>query len=184
MPGKIFVNYRRGDDRSGAARIRDVMVEAFGHQNVFMDIADLQAGLRFDQELDKALAEADVLLAIVSWRWMDLLAERQASGERDFVREEIAAALIRGIAVIPVLMGRVRLPPAADLPEDIRGLAMHQGLVVTHERFGRDVHDLVNAVRRFRTAKWARPRWWFWGACLFISLAIAFASAYWLRLAL
>ncbi len=68
-----------------------------------MDVDNLLAGQRFDIELEKALGETDVFLAVIGPRWLELLAERQARGERDYVREEIAGALQRGIVVVPVL---------------------------------------------------------------------------------
>src|SRR5262245_36662609 len=126
MPGKIFVNYRRDDDRSTAARIRDRLAATFGAANVFMDVDNLIAGQRFDKELEKALAETDVFLAVIGPRWLELLAERQRGGERDYVREEIAGALQRGILVIPVLIERTPLPRADALPENILDLVLHQ----------------------------------------------------------
>ena len=64
MAGKIFVNYPRDDAPDGAARLRDGLVAKFGKSNVFMDVDNLLAGQRFDEELAKALAECDVLIAV------------------------------------------------------------------------------------------------------------------------
>jgi Tfp pilus assembly protein PilF len=147
MPGKVFVNYRRDDERAMAARIRDRLAATFGNANVFMDVDHLMAGQRFDKALEKALAQTDVFLCVIGPRWLELLSERQGSGERDYVREEIAGALQRGIVVIPVLIERTPLPRADALPEDIRDLVLHQKHVVTHEQFGRDVAGLVEAIR-------------------------------------
>src|SRR5262249_45763829 len=83
-------------------------------------------------------------------RWLELLAERQISGERDYVREEIAGALQRGIVVVPVLIERTPLPRADALPDDIRELVLHQKIEVSHERFGRDLAELVNAIKHLR----------------------------------
>jgi hypothetical protein len=152
MPGKVFVNYRRDDARDMAARIRDRLAATFGDANVFMDVDDLLAGQRFDKELEKALDQTDVFLAVIGPRWLELLAERQASGERDYVREEIAGALQRGIVVIPVLIERTPLTRAEALPEDIRDLALHQTHEVAHVRFGRDVAELKEAIRLARKA--------------------------------
>ncbi len=115
-----------------------------------MDVDNLLAGQRFDRELSKALDDCDVLIAIIGPRWMDLLKARTQSSERDYVREEIAAALQRGIVVIPARVGlEGRMPPlprSEDLPEDISNLVLHQKHDVAHERFGRDVADLIVAI--------------------------------------
>src|SRR5262245_50976433 len=126
MSGKIFVSYRRDDVRDMAARIRDRLAQTFGDNNVFMDVENLIAGQRFDVELKKALSETDVLVAMIGPRWVELLTERRARGERDYVREEIAEALQRGIIVIPALIERTPLPRPDALPANIRDLVLHQ----------------------------------------------------------
>jgi len=159
MAARIFINYRRDDERSTAARIRDRLAGVFGAANVFMDVDNLLAGQRFDKELEKALAEADVFLAVIGPKWMDLFTERQAAGDRDYVRDEIAGALKRGIIVIPALIERTPLPRADALPDDIRELVLHQKHDIGHERFGRDVEALVTAIRLVRRrSRWARLR--------------------------
>ena len=120
-PGRYFISYRREDDPAAAARVRDALAARFGKANLFMDVDSLSAGQRFEDELAKALAACDVLIAIIGPRWMDLLKARgQMSGVRDFVRDEIAQALKRKIMVVPVRVGRENnLPPiprAKDLP--------------------------------------------------------------------
>jgi hypothetical protein len=151
MAAKIFVNYRRDDAKSEAARLRDRLAVAFGAANAFMDIDNLLAGERFDLKLQEALAETDVFLAVIGARWMDLLKARTASGEHDYVREEIAAALADGLTVIPVLMDRAPLPRSEELPADIRGLVLHHKHDVAHESFGRDVAALIQSIKARRT---------------------------------
>ena len=119
-PGKIFVNYRRDDERSTAARVRDRLALEFGKSNVFMDVDSLTAGQRFDKELEKALAETNTLLAIIGTNWIGLLRKRQASGEPDYVRKEIAEAInevsamgYEGIVLTPEARSSVR-PLAAS----------------------------------------------------------------------
>jgi hypothetical protein len=151
MAGKIFVSYRREDAAADARGIRDALADRFGPANVFMDVDNLLAGQRFDKKLSEALDSCDVLIAVMGRRWMDLLKARTTqSGEIDYVREEIAAALRRGIVVIPVrvgLEGRLpALPSRDDLPENLRDLILHQKQDVVHERFGRDMNDLVVAI--------------------------------------
>ena len=153
VAGKIFVNYRRDDAKAEAARLHDRLAQSFGAANVFMDVDNLLPGERFDLRLKEALAGTDVFLAVIGARWMDLLEARAGSGERDYVREEIAAALAAKLVVIPVLMDRAPLPKAASLPEDIRELALFHKHDVVYESFGRDVQALIAAIEAHRQAR-------------------------------
>ncbi len=150
MAGKIFVNYRRDDARDSAARLRDKLAATLGEDAVFMDVDNLLAGERFDLKLKEALADTEVFLAVIGPRWLSLLEARMASGERDFVREEIGEALAAGIAVIPVLMDRAPMPKAASLPEDIRELTLYHKHDIAYESFGRDVAALIEAIETHR----------------------------------
>jgi hypothetical protein len=147
MRGKIFISYRRGDVPGDARSICDRLERKFGKKNVFMDVDRLLAGQRFDRELGKALSRCNALIAVIGSRWMELLSEHERSGEQDFVRDEIAAALKRDIVVIPVLIGREdfmpTLPHKESLPEDIRDLIMYQKRDIAHESFNRDADGLI-----------------------------------------
>lgn len=191
MPSKIFVNYRRDDDAAAAARVRDGLAAKFGKANVFMDVDNLLAGQRFDIKLAEALDACDVLIAVMGERWMGILRERTAAieadpNERDYVRQEIAAALKRGIVVIPVRVGRDgKLPPlprASELPADICDLVAHQKHDVRHETHGRDVADLIEAIRTVRRealAQQPRRMPWRWvGGTASVAFGIGSAAAY------
>jgi TIR domain len=157
MSGKIFVNYRRDDAAGDARGVRDALAAKFGEANVFMDVDNLKPGQRFDVELAKALDACDVFIAVIGPRWMDLLRQYDLDRKFDYARAEIAAALQRGISVIPVRVGRegsvLQLPQPEELPEDLRALVLHQKHDVVHERFRRDVADLTQAVESLRKVK-------------------------------
>src|SRR5215470_6069246 len=160
--GKIFVSYRREDAPGDARSIYERLGRSFGEGKVFMDVDQLLAGQRFDRELDKALAECDVLIAVIGSRWMELLSECTQHGKRDYVRDEIAAALLRNIIVIPVMMGReANMPPlplAQDLPENIRDLVLYQKHNIAHESFGRDAAHLIAVLKSLlRERRGPRP---------------------------
>lgn len=63
--------------------------------------------------------------------------------------------------VIPVRVGRegqlLPLPRPDDLPADIRDLVLYQKHDVAHERFGRDIADLIEAITLARRSKRAQP---------------------------
>ncbi len=180
--GKIFISYRRDDAPGDARSIRDRLARKFGEANVFMDVDRLLAGQRFDRELDKALSQCDVLLAVIGFRWTELLSAQ--TGKRDFVREEIAAALKRDVPVIPVLVGREEhmpsLPQADDLPEEIRDLVLYQKHAIAHESFGRDAAELIAAIH-FVLGSGSRDTLWRTVAVLIVVglLATTVSVTYW-----
>ena len=139
--------------RDAAARLRDKLAAALGDSEVFMDVDNLLAGERFDLKLKEALAGTEIFLAVIGPRWMELFEARMESGERDYVREEIAAALAAQIPVIPVLMDRAPLPKAASLPEDIRELVLYHAHGIVYESFGRDVQALIEAIEVHRRTR-------------------------------
>ncbi len=108
MAGKIFINYRRGDDAGYSGRLFDRLQEVFEPQRLFMDVDNIAPGLDFVRVLNERIAECDVMLAVIGKHWLDA---RHASGARrlddprDLVRVEIASALNQGKRVIPVLVG-------------------------------------------------------------------------------
>src|SRR6185312_394571 len=134
MSRRIFISYRREDGAANARGICDRLSSAFGSSNVFMDVHSLVPGQRFDKELNRALDKCSVFVAVVGPKWMEMLAKREAGGEHDYVRQELATALKRDMVVIPVLVEGARLPAATSLPADIKDLLMHQKQEITHER--------------------------------------------------
>lgn len=167
--GKIFISYRRDDDPNGAARVRDSLAARFGKSAIFMDVDNLLAGQKFDAELSKALAQCDVLVAVIGARWSEVLRAKleEAAADpdhRDYVRDEIAGALQRGIPVVPVRVGREgalpALPRPSELPAEISDLVLHHKHDVRHETFGRDAADLAAAIRMLqRQGKRPGRRW-------------------------
>jgi formylglycine-generating enzyme required for sulfatase activity len=178
MAGKIFVNYRRQDARADARSIHYRLVAAFGKANVFMDVDNLRPGQQFGQELETALEQCDVFLPIIGPRWLDLLNARSESGQRDYVRDEIAGALGRGIMVIPILVDGATLPRPDELPHDLRAVVSHQSHTLTHERFGRDLGDLVDAIKERRPSKGSRYRGTIWLSVLGVLALAAIVSGY------
>lgn len=147
----IFISYRRSDAQFAAGRLADALVREFGDERIFRDIEDIEAGADFIDTLDKALAECKVMLVIIGSQWLDM---RDAQGQRrihnqgDWVRQEIARALARGIRVVPVLLERTEIPPDAALPDDLKALTRRQALRLADDQWPRDVAALVAALRR------------------------------------
>ena len=151
MTGKIFINYRRGDDPGHTGRLFDRLQDAFAPKQLFLDVDNIAPGLDFVRVLDERIAECDVVLAVIGRGWLDA---RDAKGAlrledpQDFVRIEIAAALSRDKRVIPVLVGDAQMPRPDELPEVLRPLARRNAVRLTHERFHTDMQGLIKALQQ------------------------------------
>jgi TIR domain len=150
MTGKIFINYRRGDDPGYTGRLFDWLQDVFERQQLFIDVDNIAPGLDFVSELDQRVGECDVMLTVIGKGWIDA---RDAKGARrlddpgDFVRIEIESALSQNKRVIPVLVGEAQMPQVEDLPDPLKPLTRRNAVRVTHERFSSDVQGLIKALQ-------------------------------------
>jgi hypothetical protein len=100
--------------------------------------------------LHEEVAKCGVLLAVIGPNWLDARDEhgnRRLDNPNDFVRIEIAAALQRSIPVIPLLLDGARIPKADELPEDLKELALRNGMEIRHASFQDDMNRLIRGLK-------------------------------------
>lgn len=151
MAGRIFINYRRGDDPGFTQALFARLEAAFGPDNLFMDIDNIEPGLDFVRVLRDQLARCDILLAVIGRRWLEAVDEsgrRRLDDENDFVRVEIEICLKLGKRIIPVLVNNATMPRAGQLPETLRPLAQRNAIRLTHERFRADTQGLITQLEK------------------------------------
>jgi len=125
----IFISYRRSDTLPWAGRLFDDLTRSFGKQQVFMDInGGIPRGANFGKVLTESLAGCDAMLALIGPTWTTCAradGTPRLSVPGDWVRNEIATALRRGVPLVPVLLGGAQLPDEQAMPEwaDVRGHA-------------------------------------------------------------
>ena len=150
MSGKIFINYRRGDEPGFALALYGRLELSFSPEQLFMDVeGGIPAGHDFVQVLGTQLAQCDVLLALIGQGWLtaaDDSGARRLANPDDFVRIEIESAMRLGKHVIPVLVNKAEMPRVTDLPEPLQPLARRNAVRLTQERFRADVQGLVTAI--------------------------------------
>jgi nucleoid-associated protein YgaU len=147
MAGKIFVNYRRGDDPGFTQALYQRLEDEFTADDLFMDVeGHIKPGDDFVAVLNAQVEATDVVLAVIGPRWSELLAAR-ANDPDDFVAIEIKAALGNNKRVIPVLVGGASMPRADLLPEAIKPLARRNAVGLRPERFKADCQGLITALK-------------------------------------
>ena len=147
MPGKVFINYRRGDDAGFTQALYQRLEDEFTADDLFMDVeGHIQPGDDFVEVLNTQVAASDVLLVVIGPRWVELLAARQGDPD-DFVAIEIKAGFDQDKRIIPVLVGGADMPRADSLPEAIKLLARRNAVGLRPERFRADCQGLITALK-------------------------------------
>ena len=151
MAGKIFINYRRGDDPGFTQALLGHLERSFSPDQLFIDVDGIEPGLDFTHVVADQVAKCDVVLAVIGKGWIDARDEKNArrlDNPGDFVRIEIASALEQNKRVIPVLVGNASMPHSDELPDAIKPLALRQAMRLTNDRFRADAEGLIKALHR------------------------------------
>lgn len=142
---KIILSYRRSDSRDISGRIFDKLALQYGRDSVFIDIDSIPFGVDFRDYLNDALAETDILLAVMGHRWVGDGDPPRIHEENDWVRLEIETALSRGIPVVPILVNGATMPKPETLPKSLAQLAFRNAADVDS---GREFHQQVERLMR------------------------------------
>ena len=148
----IFISYRRTDTAGHTGRLYDRLKHHFGGQvKIFMDLDSITPGADFIHTIETAVGSCKVLVALIGDQWATL---KDAQGQPrlhqpgDFVRAEVAAALGRGILVIPVLVEGTAMPQEKDLPPDLTKLIRLNALEISDSRWEHDTQRLIQMLER------------------------------------
>jgi hypothetical protein len=182
MPG-IFISYRREDSSGYAGRLFDILSTRFGREHTYMDLDTIKGGDNFVAVIEDKVRQCEVLLALIGERWLTITGEdgttRRLDLPGDFVRLEIAKALERNVRVIPVLVGGATMPHEADLPADLRPLAVHQAMDLRDAHFHADADLLIDLLNRTAPGLGDRPKptWLKYAAASALAIAVLLGGA-------
>lgn len=120
-PGtRVFISHRHGQG-GYAEGVHGGLVDRY-IESIFFDNDRIQGGEAFERVIEEHLDVCDVLLVIIDPVWTQ--SRRRLEQPQDWVRREIESALQRSVPVIPILVGGADRPNAADLPAELRALAL------------------------------------------------------------
>ena len=143
----------------------------------------ISPGEDFTAAIDRALADSDAALVVIGPGWLSAVTPqgtRRLFEPDDYVRLELATVLKRDIRVIPVLVGGAQLPEAAELPDDLHGLAQRQALELHDETWRHDVDGLIRSLRGEPSVPGRRRRRWLVAGIALIAVLGLSAGAWWL----
>lgn len=120
---KIFINYRRDDDQNVVFGIANSLMREYGVDNIFYDRQKIPPTEVFTKKIDSALDDCAILLVIIGKQWMNLLNQRLATIEKDYVILEIERAIQKGKFVLPILLDNTTMPSEIQLPQNIKALS-------------------------------------------------------------
>jgi hypothetical protein len=151
----IFVCYRRRDSQWETDRICESLRGAFGRHRVIRDIDTTPPGERWFDYLSRRIRECPVFVLIVGAQWATIVdpsavpPRRRLEDPNDTIRRELAIALDTRSQLILVNVSD-RLPLEHEVPEEVRWVLEHHGVVVRPEPdFPADIQRLVAAIERY-----------------------------------
>jgi hypothetical protein len=143
----IFVNYRRQDSQGITGRIDDHLRRAFGDDDVYRDVDNIQIGVDFVEHIGGALSKCDVGVAVIGRTW----ASPRLHEPRDLVRLELEYILRKGTPLIPVLVEGAQLPKSDDLPPSLRPLLTRNAIEVdSGGDFKPHMRRLISSIKALR----------------------------------
>jgi formylglycine-generating enzyme required for sulfatase activity len=165
VAGKIFINYRRGEDQKDAQHLATLLGRQFGDKRIFIDVRGIDGGDQWLHTLEKQVAASDAMIALIGKGWLELKDDegnRRLDNAHDFVRFEISQALQRNIPILPVLLDGAQMPKAAQLPPNIIGLLgiqatrlRSESVVLDSEAIARQLKGMVARRRSPGIPAWA-----------------------------
>jgi hypothetical protein len=180
MPS-IFISYRRDDTSGEAGHLAAELRARFGRSTVFIDVDSIIPGVDFEAKITHALGLCKVTFVLIGDRWLTVTnpgGGRRLDDEGDYVRKEIAAAIVRPeVTVVPVLVEGAAMPAEADLPHGIERLAKLNAFELSNKRWRSDFGELSKIALR-SDPRWSRylrglPRWARRGVPIAVLVAVA-----------
>ena len=149
MP-RIFLSFRKSDERLIRDRLYQALEQQFGADQVFKSGVTIPPGKAYDPILRRQAADCQIMLALIGPRWAGQADEHGRSDldrPDDWVRTEIATSLQSGNTVVPVLIGEgTKLPSAEELPGDIEELATLQFRRIDDSRVDAGIAEVIKAL--------------------------------------
>jgi hypothetical protein len=132
-----------------AGRLREALTAHFGADAVFRDKESIRAGHDWKEEIDRAIGDDTIVLALIGPTWLEV---RNAAGRRrledpeDTNRGELEHSLKRRIPIVPVLVEDTEMPSVENLPEALQGLVRRNALRLRDDDWRSDIGRIIESL--------------------------------------
>jgi hypothetical protein len=152
----VFISYRHAD-AAAAGRLHEDLTARLGRGQVFRDAAAPGVGATGVSAIEAAQGSIAAVIALIGRDWIGSTAAPGPAGSAestgsvpaepaDHVRGEIAAALRRGLAVIPVTLDEAEMPTPSELPGDLQALGSLIPLPLRSASWAADIDQLATVL--------------------------------------
>jgi hypothetical protein len=147
-PLSVFISYRRQDCQPQANGLCDGLRHRLEGARIFMDLDSIRPGADWRRDIERAIAACNVVLVLIGNDWLGAgtTGSLRIDDPNDIVRIEIAAALERGVAIIPILVEGTPMPAGDGLPPDIAGLTRFNAIELSDRRWRADIDRVTEAI--------------------------------------
>jgi hypothetical protein len=146
---RLFLSYRREDSPYAAGRLYDHLVDAFGEEAIYFDVAGSCAGIDFRRQIADEIAKCDAVIVVIGEKWLvleDAEGNRRIDQPNDMVHIEIRSALDRGVPVTPIFVDNAKVPNPMALPEVLRDLCYRNGYEAGYENFREQIKVIIKGI--------------------------------------
>ena len=157
-----FINYRRDDCAAEAKLVANALCSVLPSESVFMDTETILPGEKWPERIWVALNSSQLVFVVIGPTWltagMDKWGLRKIDVESDWVRREIAAALLEPKkTVVSLLVSGATMPPVHALPDDVAEIITRQYIEIRNESWDHDLEQVVNFVTNTLGLKMVDP---------------------------
>ena len=156
IPIGVFISYRRDDTAAYTGRLYDSLSKRIDKNRLFMDLDKIPGGVDFVEAMNTAIDSAEAMIVVIGPKWLTSAhgdGPPRIQDPGDFVHQELALGLQRGIRVFPVLVGGATMPSESDLPEGLSGFALRNAREISDSRWSHDVGQLIEDLVSVPSAK-------------------------------
>jgi len=148
----IFISYRRDDGMDTAQLLQRDLQKMFGDDAVFLDTYTMKAGDEFPVELQNAVINSLIVIAMIgkNWKGSDPRVNRLLQDD-DWVRKELEMALNDNKKkILPVFVKGATLSDSfKDLPSSLERLTKLNGTELRDKEFKYDLLQLIPVIEPY-----------------------------------